>query len=91
MLNARWEVEARLQLDKIVQYIRDRNPSAAERLEQSFQTSVERLCHLPLIGRPGRVAGSREWIVHPNYLIIYRVTEETVDIIRVLHSRQRYP
>ena len=91
MLNARWDAEARLQLDNIVQYIRDRNAAAAERLEQSFQTSVERLCAMPMIGRPGRVPGSREWVVHPNYLIVYRVTEATIDIIRVLHSRQRYP
>lgn len=91
MLNARWEVDARIQLDNIVQYIRDRNAAAAERIEQSFQTSVERFCSMPMIGRPGRVAGSREWIVHPNYLIIYRVTEQTIDIIRVLHSRQQYP
>jgi toxin ParE1/3/4 len=91
MLNARWDADARLQLDNIVQYIRDKNLPAAERLEQSFQTSIERLCAMPMIGRPGRVAGSREWIVHPNYLIIYRVTEQTIDIIRVLHSRQQYP
>jgi toxin ParE1/3/4 len=91
MLNARWDAEALLQLDNIVQYTRDRNPAAAERIEQSFQTSVERLCSMPMIGRPGRVPGSREWIVHPNYLIIYRVTEQTIDIIRVLHSRQQYP
>ncbi len=91
MLNARWDAEARIQLDNIVQYIRDRNLAAAERLEQSFQISVERFCSIPMIGRSGRVAGSREWIVHPNYLIIYRMTEQTIDIVRVLHARQQYP
>lgn len=89
MLSPRWEADARDQLDELIQYIRDRNVAAAERMEQSFHVSVARLCAMPL-GRPGRVAGSREWIVHPNYLPI-RVTEATIDIVRVLHARQQYP
>ena len=91
MLEARWESEAREQLDTIIQYIRDHNVPAAETMERAFRTSVERLRHMPLIGRPGRVSGSREWVVHPNYLLIYRVAEETIDIVRVLHARQQYP
>jgi len=91
MLSARWEGDARRQINEIIDYIRDRDASAAERLEQAFQTSVERLCSFPYIGRPGRVKGSRKWIAHPNYLIIYRVAETTIDVLRVLHARQRYP
>lgn len=91
MLEARWEHAARDQLDTIIQYIRDHNRPAAEAMERAFQASVERLCHMPFIGRPGRVKGSREWIVHPNYLLIYRVSDETIDILRVLHARQQYP
>ena len=75
----------------MVQYIRDRDRPAAERLEQAILNSVERLCGMPLIGRPGRVVGTREWIVHPNYLIIYRTTQSEIIILRILHARQRYP
>lgn len=91
MLEVDWRPIARLQLDATIQYLRDRNIGAAERLEQAFHASIERLCVIPFIGRVGRVRGTREWIVHPNYQIIYRVTDEAVIVLRVLHSRQRYP
>jgi len=29
--------------------------------------------------------------VHPNYVVIYRVTISAIEIINVLHSRQQYP
>ena len=41
--------------------------------------------------RTGRVSGTREAIVHPNYLIIYRVTEDAVIVAAVMHARQQYP
>jgi len=34
--------------------------------------------------------GTREAIVHPNYILVYRVGE-TIDILAVLHARQQYP
>ncbi|MDV3455407.1 type II toxin-antitoxin system RelE/ParE family toxin [Sphingomonas sp. HF-S4] len=40
--------------------------------------------------RPGRVAGTREAVVHPNYILIYRVSE-IIEIVAVIHARQRYP
>ena len=36
-------------------------------------------------------AGTREAVIHPNYILIYRVTEDAVEIIRLVHSRQHYP
>ena len=35
--------------------------------------------------------GTREAVVHPNYVLIYRVGTETVEIVSVLHARQSYP
>ena len=40
---------------------------------------------------PGRVPGTREAVVHPNYILVYRVTAEAVEILRLMHARQRYP
>jgi toxin ParE1/3/4 len=53
---------------------------------------VERLGAFPAIGRPGRVAGTRELVVSGTpYIVPYRVRGERVQIITVLHSAQRWP
>ncbi|MGN6653381.1 type II toxin-antitoxin system RelE/ParE family toxin [Trinickia sp.] len=41
--------------------------------------------------RTGRVAGTREVVAHPNYVVVYRVTGTAVLVLRVLHARQQYP
>jgi plasmid stabilization system protein ParE len=46
---------------------------------------------MPYLFRLGRVAGTREHVVHPNYIVAYQVGINVIDILRVLHSRQQYP
>ena len=41
--------------------------------------------------RPGRAPDTREAVVHPNYILIYCVTGEAIEIVRLVHSRQLYP
>ncbi|MFC3441026.1 type II toxin-antitoxin system RelE/ParE family toxin [Sphingobium rhizovicinum] len=42
-------------------------------------------------GRPGRVTGTRELIVHRNYMLIYDVVGDVVRILRILHTRRQWP
>ena len=49
------------------------------------------LAEHPYLFRPGRVPGTHELIAHPNYLIVYRVTAEQVEIVSVRHARQQDP
>ncbi|HEX7848146.1 MAG TPA: type II toxin-antitoxin system RelE/ParE family toxin [Sphingomonas sp.] len=86
-----WLPEARSDLREIIGYIADRNPIAAERLNERIEHAAEHLTIAPHAHRPGRVDGTREVIVHPNYIVIYRVTEGMVWILSVLHARQQYP
>jgi len=85
-----WRPEARHDLHEITGYIADRNPAAADRIGTAIENTAERLPDHPRIHRPGRVPGTREAIVHPNYILVYRVGE-TIDILAVLHARQQYP
>ena len=46
----------------------------------------------PALGRPGRVEGTRELVVtRTNYVAIYQIDGEVIDILRVLHGRQQWP
>ena len=56
----------------------------------AMRHATSRIIQNPSLYRPGRVAGTREAVVHPNYILVYRVTG-TIEILAVLHARQRYP
>lgn len=91
MLPVNWSAEALSDLEQILGYIADRNPTAADRLLAIATYTAERLSEHPYLYRPGRVAGTREAVIHPNYIIVYRVGPSVVDILSVLHARQAYP
>jgi toxin ParE1/3/4 len=53
---------------------------------------VDRLADFPALGRPGRVPGTREVVVHATpYIVIYRELGGEVQVLRVLHGAQRGP
>ena len=91
MQTVRWSDEATTDLVEIIDYIEQRNVIAAQRLHAVIVQSAENLPFMPYLFRPGRVAGTREHVVHPNYIVVYQVGDEVIDILRVLHSRQQYP
>lgn len=64
---------------------------AALALEARILACVDRLPEFPDIHRAGRVSGTREAIVHPNYILVYQASPQVIAIQRVLHSRQQYP
>lgn len=91
MLPIEWHPNARADLSAIIRYIADRNPSAARELKQQIESAIQPASAHPFIFRAGRVSGTREVIAHPNYLLVYRVTQSRVEVLAVLHSRQQYP
>ncbi|ETK21430.1 putative RelE/StbE family addiction module toxin [Pseudomonas sp. FH4] len=87
----RWTEEATTDLVEIIDYIDQRNPLAAEVLYSTILRAVEGLPSAPYLFRPGRVPGSRECVVHPNYLVVYQIVTDSIDVLRVLHARREYP
>ncbi len=75
----------------IIDYIEQRNTTAARRLHAVIVQSAESLPFIPYLFRPGRVLGTREHVVHPNYIVVDQVDDGMKNILRVLHSRQQYP
>lgn len=91
MLSLVWRASALDDLATIIDYIAERDEAAADRLQSAIEACAERLPDHPYLYRPGRVAGTREAVVHPNYIIVYRVTAEAVEIVALVHARREYP
>lgn len=91
MMSLVWRDSALTDLEAIYDYIAVYSPAAADRLQDIIEACAERLPDHPFMFRPGRVDGTREAVVHPNYLLIYRVGVECVEIVNVVHARQQYP
>lgn len=75
-------------------YIALDSPQAAVLLDDEFEAKAEQARQNPEMYRVGRVDGTREIVVRPNYIMVYRVEDEggTLTILRVLHAaRQRPP
>jgi toxin ParE1/3/4 len=87
-----WSPRATRHLADLRAYIAAENPASAARVARTLLVAVERLADLPHLGRPGRVAGTRELLVpRTRYVIAYRVRGERLEIIAVFHGRQRWP
>ena len=91
MRGLEWKTLAVADLMAIVDYISDDNPKAAQALKEDIETKVSRLRDNPRLYRVGRVEGTREMVVHSNYLIVYAEDPHTVTILRVLHAAQQWP
>lgn len=90
MLAIEWSDEAQLDLVEIQSYIEQFSPIAAQTLRKTIETCVEQLPLLPYAFPVGRIPGTREYVVHPNYIIVYRVAS-AIEVLRILHTRQLYP
>lgn len=91
MSDLKWRQAARDDLRSIIDYIAAENPAAALALWEEIEAKVGRLAEAPKLYRRGRVEGTREMVVRPNYLVIYSETPGTVTILRVLHASQMWP
>lgn len=87
-----WSPRAIAHLADLRSYIARDNPNTANRIAGALLDAVERLAELPNLGRPGRVAGTRELVVPGTpYVIPYRVRGDRLEVIAVFHGRQKWP
>lgn len=87
-----WQEQALVDLDEALAYISEDNPTAALKLVAAiFASADQTLSEHPLAGRPGRVEGTRELVVHKSYVLAYRVEPDSVQILSVVHSARLWP
>jgi addiction module RelE/StbE family toxin len=87
-----WTARALHDLASLRAYIARGRPVAAERQVERVIAAAARLADFPESGRPGRRAGTRELVVSRTpYLVPYRIRDDLIEVLRVLHGRQRWP
>ena len=75
----------------MVAYIARHNPAAAVALHERIESAVVPLSEHPYLFRSGRVPGTREIVAHPNYMVVYRVLVDCVEVVSVMHAAREYP
>jgi addiction module RelE/StbE family toxin len=88
-MRVRWTPAAADDFENIANYLFEQTPENAARLIREIYLAPKGLESFPKRGRAGKKEGTRE-LVLPSlpYVIVYRVTSESVYVLRVLHGSQ---
>ena len=60
-------------------------------LDLAFEAQAETARQRPTLYKPCRVKSTPEIVVRPNYVMVYRVSPEAVEVLRVLRAAQQWP
>lgn len=91
-MQVKWLRRALENLDEEAAYIAKDSPRMAAELVRHLQDSVAMLAEHSNMGRPGRIAGTRELVVTRfPYILPYRVRGGAVEILRVFHTARKWP
>jgi len=87
-----WSEPARQDLRDIFLYIAEDNPNAARVLLSEIKERAILLQANPLIGRIGRIDGTRELVITgTQYILPYRVKDNQIQILAVFHTARQWP
>ncbi|MCW2272685.1 type II toxin-antitoxin system RelE/ParE family toxin [Rhodoblastus acidophilus] len=91
-LEVRWTKRAARRLEQIGAHIAKHSPDSAARVIARSAAAVGALAERPAMGRPGRLEGTRELVLADiPYIIPYRVTQTSIDVLTVMHAAQEWP
>jgi toxin ParE1/3/4 len=91
-MRVRWTTPAREQFVSAYEYIAEENRAAAARTANRIWKGTELLARHPMAGREGRVAGTRELVIHGTPFIVgYRIEKREVWILAVMHAARKWP
>ncbi|VWB86944.1 plasmid stabilization system protein [Burkholderia lata] len=88
-----WNPKAYEDRVAILDYIGQDNPLAALELDELLEAKAALLPARAELYRLGRVPDTRELVIAPNYVLVYRIrpADGIVEILRVLHARRQWP
>ncbi len=86
-----WTPEAQQDRADIWDYIAADDPRAAARMDALFSDAAARLVEHPKLGRPGKISGTRELILHGSYRLVYEIENETAWMLALVHTARQWP
>lgn len=87
-----WSEEASRNLEEVGDYVARFDPRAAGRLVRRITDAADALGDQPMLGRPGRVAGTRELVISgTSYILPYRIRDDRCEILAVYHAAREWP
>jgi addiction module RelE/StbE family toxin len=91
-MRVRWTTPAADDLYNIVRHIQQDNSESAANVAESLYDGCGNLRRFPNLGRKGRIAGTRELVFSGlPYIVVYRIQDQTVEIMRIYHGAQDWP
>ena len=91
-MRLRWTTPAADDLLKIVRRIQQDNLDTAAKVAGTLYDGCGSLKSFPNRGRTGRIESTRELIFADlPYIVVYRVNDQVVDILRIYHAAQDWP
>jgi addiction module RelE/StbE family toxin len=80
-----WRPRARRRLQSIYDYIEEQSPAAADFVFETIIEAAAAIPDHPYVYREGRVPNTREMVVLPNYIVVYRIQRDRIQIVNDLH------
>lgn len=88
-----WTKQAALQLENACDYIAlSNNAGVADRIATRIANIVGQLESFPMLGRRGRLTGTRQLVISRTpFIAAYTVEEDRIVILATYHGAQRWP
>ena len=88
-----WTEAAERDLDTILAYyVEEAGLDVAQAVFSRMREQVGSLRMFPHRCRPGRVAGTREYVLHRlPYIAVVRVVDDSVAVLALVHTARKYP
>ena len=88
-MRIRWTPAAAADLQRISDYLKEHHPRYRDPSMRKLYETIRALKQWPERGRPGRESGTREILFPPTpYVAVYRVTGQTIEVVRIYHGAQ---
>jgi len=91
-MRIRWTPAAADDLEHIKDYLIEHYPHLARSTVLELYEAIRSLKTLPQRGRPGREPGTHELVFSRlPYIAVYRIKEQTVEVLHIYHAAQNRP